>query len=150
MTMNTRLIAAIFVTAMLQCALACAEGAAPGPVDLAALQWTTLPNGAKVAVFMGNPKEPGPYGSRARLPANWRVAPHTHPEEGRVTTVISGVFYWSMGEKFDESTLQAYGPGSVIIEARGVAHFAMTKEEGAEIQTNSTGPAGMQYIEPGK
>lgn len=141
---------AFFVAAiLLQSALVSAQEVA-GPVDLTALQWMTLLNGAKVAVFMGNPKEPGPYGSRARLPANWRVAPHTHPEDGRVTTVIAGVFYWAIGEKFDESKLQAYGPGSVIIESRGVAHYAMTKEEGAEIQTTSTGPAGMQYIEPGK
>jgi hypothetical protein len=150
MTVKIHLIAAIFVAAILQSVPACADATTAGPVDLTALQWTTLPNGAKVAVFMGNPKEPGPYGSRARLPANWRVAPHTHPEEGRVTTVMTGVFYWAIGEKFDESKLQAYGPGSVIIESRGVAHYAMTKEEGAEIQTNSTGPAGMQYIEPGK
>ncbi|MEO8006820.1 MAG: cupin domain-containing protein [Betaproteobacteria bacterium] len=144
-----RLATVVFAALLLQSTLVSAQDRA-GPVDLAALQWTTLPNGAKVAVFMGNPKEPGPYGSRARLPANWRVAPHTHPEDGRVTTVVSGVFYWAIGEKFDESKLQAYGPGSVIIESRGVAHYAMTKEEGAEIQTNSTGPAGMQYLEPGK
>ena len=144
-----RLIAFFLAAIFLQSAPVLAEEVA-GPVDLAALQWTTLPNGAKVAVFMGNPKEAEPYGSRARLPANWRVAPHTHPEDGRVTTVISGVFYWAMGEKFDDSNLRAYGPGSVIIESRGVAHYAMTKEEGAEIQTTSMGPAGMQYIEPGK
>ena len=144
-----RLVAFFFAAIFLQSALVSAQELA-GPVDLAALQWTTLPNGAKVAVFMGNPKEPGPYGSRARLPANWRVAPHTHPEDGRVTTVVSGVFYWAIGDTFDESRLRAFGPGSVIIESRGVAHFAMTKEEGAEIQTTSTGPAGMQYIEQGK
>ena len=144
-----RLATVFFAAIFLQSALVSAQDVA-GPVDLATLQWTTLPNGAKVAVFMGNPKEPGPYGSRARLPANWRVAPHTHPEDGRVTTVISGVFYLAAGEKFDESKLQAFGPGSVIIESRGVAHYAMTKEEGAEIQTNSTGPSGMQYLEPVK
>jgi hypothetical protein len=139
----------IFVATVLQSVSGSAQVTA-GPIDLDALQWTTLPNGAQVAVFMGNPKEAGPYGSRARLPANWRVAPHTHPEDGRVTTVVSGVFYWAVGERFDEAKLKAFGPGSVIIESKGLPHYAMTKEEGAEIQTTSMGPAGMQYIEPGK
>ena len=149
MTIKNRFAACCLVVAMVQSACALAQ-ATSGPVDLDALQWTTLSNGAKVAVFMGNPKEAGPYGSRARLPANWRVAPHTHPDEGRVTTVVSGVFYWAIGEQFDEAKLKAFGPGSVIIESKGVPHYAMTKQEGAEIQTTSMGPAGMQYIEPGK
>jgi quercetin dioxygenase-like cupin family protein len=149
MTLKNRFAACCFAAAMLHTAFAAAQTTA-GPVDLEALQWTTLPNGAKVAVFMGNPKEAGPYGSRARLPANWRVAPHTHPEEGRVTTVVSGVFYWAIGEQFDEAKLKAFGPGSVIIESKGVPHYAMTKQEGTEIQTTSMGPADMQYIEPGK
>lgn len=127
-----------------------AQGEAAGPVDFDALNWTELPNGVKIAVFMGNPKEPGPYGSRAKLPPNWRVAPHTHPEEGRVTTVVSGKLYWAMGEVFDESKMQALGPGSVVIEPPGVAHYAMTKEVGAELQTNSTGPAGMTFLQRGK
>jgi hypothetical protein len=43
-----------------------AQGENAGPVDLDALDWTELSNGVKIAVFMGNPKELGPYGSRAR------------------------------------------------------------------------------------
>ena len=139
-----------FVAATLQIAAAAAQDIAAGPVELDALAWTEFPNGVKMAVFMGNPNEPGPYGSRAKLPPNWRVAPHTHPEDGRMTTVISGMLYWAIGEIFDESKLQALGPGSVIIEPKGVAHYAMTKEEGAELQVNSMGPAGMKFLEPGR
>jgi quercetin dioxygenase-like cupin family protein len=46
--------------------------------------------------------------------------------------------------------MRKLGPGSVVIEPRGVAHYAMTKEEGAELQVNSTGPAGMKFVEPGR
>jgi quercetin dioxygenase-like cupin family protein len=142
--------ACLFVASALSISPVLAQGETAGPVDLDALNWTELPNGVKIAVFMGNPKEPGPYGSRAKLPPNWRVAPHTHPEDGRVTTVVSGKLYWGLGDVFDESTMQALGPGSVVIEPRGVAHYAMTKEEGAELQTNSTGPAGMTFLQQGK
>ncbi len=138
------------VAALLQVATVAAQEGAAGPVDLDGLTWTELPNGVKLAVLMGNPNGPGPYASRAKLPPNWRVAPHTHPEDGRVATVVSGTLYWAIGEVFDESKMQALGPGSVIIEPKGVAHFAMTKDAGAELQVNSVGPAGMKFLQRDK
>jgi quercetin dioxygenase-like cupin family protein len=121
---------------------------AAGAVDLSALTWSMQPNGVSIAVFLGNPKEAGPYGLRAKIPPDWHIAPHTHPEEGRVATVMAGKFYWAKGDTFDESKLQAFGPGSVIIETKGVPHFAMTKEEGAVLQVTAIGPAGLQLIDP--
>jgi hypothetical protein len=59
---------------------------------------------------------------------------------------MAGKFYWAKGDTFDESILQAFGPGSVIIEAKGVPHFAMTKEEGAVLQVTAIGPAGLQFL----
>lgn len=118
-----------------------------GPVDLDKLAWHTQPNGVQIAVFLGDPREAGPYGVRAKLPPDWHIEPHTHPEEARVTTVIAGTFYWAQGETFDSSKLKAYGPGSVIIEARGLPHFAMTREEGTELQVTAIGPAGLTYLE---
>lgn len=123
-----------------------AAAVAAGPVELDALEWKELPNGVKIALFMGNPAEAGPYALRARLPPHWQVAPHTHPEDARVTTVISGTLYWAMGEVFDEAKLQPLGPGSVIIEPKGVAHYALTKQGGAELQITSIGPAGMTFL----
>ena len=134
------------VTTILHSSYVWTAETAAGPVDLAVLTWSVQPNGVAIAVFLGNPKEPGPYGVRAKLPPNWHIAPHTHPEEGRVATVIAGVFYWAKGEVFDESNLQAFGPGSVIIEAKGVPHYAMTKAEGAELQVTAIGPAGLQFL----
>jgi len=138
----------LIIAALLQAQIlpAAAQDIAAGPVELDALKWSELPNGLKIAVFMGNPAEAGPYGLRARLPPNWRVAPHTHPENARVTTVVSGTLYWAMGEVFDEANLRALGPGSVIIEPKGIAHYAMTKQEAAELQVTSMGPAGMTFV----
>ena len=147
-TMRKNILAALPILAavLLQISPAWTAETAGGPVDLSALTWTVQPNGVSIAVFLGNPKEAGPYGVRAKLPPNWRIAPHTHPEEGRVNTVISGTFYWAKGDTFDESKLQAFGPGSVIIEAKGVPHFAMTKEEGAVLQVTAVGPAGLEFL----
>ena len=129
-----------------QFASAIAQEPAAGPVDFDALKWADIPGGVKVAIFMGNPKEAGPYAVRAKLPPRWRIAPHTHPEEGRVATVISGRLFWAIGEEFDESKLQELGPGSVIIEPKGVPHYAMTKDDGAELQVSAIGPTATRFL----
>jgi quercetin dioxygenase-like cupin family protein len=134
-----------FTLACSQCYWASAAETTGGPVDLAALTWVQQSTGVQSAVFLGNPKDAGPYGVRAKIPPHWHIAPHTHPEEGRVATVIAGKFYWAKGETFDESQVQEFGPGSVIIEAKGVPHFAMTKDEGAVLQVTAIGPAGLQF-----
>src|SRR5690349_820152 len=68
------------------------------------LQWKdgppSLPKGAKFALLEGNPAKPGPFVIRVKLPAGYRVPPHTHPKRERIT-VISGTMYIGMGEKFD-------------------------------------------------
>jgi quercetin dioxygenase-like cupin family protein len=134
----------------LQDPVARAAEAVAGPVDLSALAWSVQPNGVSIAVFLGDPKETGPYALRAKIPPNWHIAPHTHPEEGRVATVMAGKFYWAKGDAFDESKMQAFGPGSVIIEAKGVSHFAMTEEEGTVLQVTAIGPAGLRFVDEQK
>ncbi len=146
MIRRTSLAVLLIAASFSQLGSAIAQEAAAGPVNLDALQWSDLPGGVKVAIFMGNPKEPGPYAGRAKLPPRWRIAPHTHPEEGRVATVISGRLYWAIGEEFDESKLQELGPGSVIIEPKGVPHYAMTKDEAVELQVSAIGPAGTKFL----
>lgn len=146
MRRRTRAALLFLAAAILMSSQAWAAETVAGPVDLAALTWSEQPNGVSIAVFLGNPRESGPYGVRAKIPPNWHIAPHTHPEEGRVATVIAGKFYWAKGDEFDESKMQEFGPGSVIIEAKGVPHFAMTKEEGAVLQVTAIGPAGLQFL----
>jgi len=34
----------------------------------------------------------------------------------------------------------------LVIEAKGIPHFAMTKEEGAELQVTAIGPAGLLFL----
>src|SRR5436305_13157012 len=68
------------------------------------INWQTgppsIPPGAKMAVLDGDPTKEGLFVTRFKLPAGYRVAPHTHPPPERLT-VLSGTLYFGMGDKFD-------------------------------------------------
>jgi quercetin dioxygenase-like cupin family protein len=73
-----------------------------------------FPPPARLAIMVGQPTEPGPYVIRVKVPAGVTLMPHRHPED-RVYTVISGVFYIGVGERFDDEKLEAYPPGAVVV-----------------------------------
>ena len=55
------------------------------------------------------------------MPGDVKLMPHGHPED-RVYTVISGIFYIGLGDKFDAEKLHAYPPGSVIVLPGNTSH----------------------------
>src|SRR4051812_22228258 len=61
----------------------------------------SLPPGCKMVVLEGDPAKEGPFVMRAKMPDGYRIMPHTHPKDERVT-VLSGALYMGTGEKFDE------------------------------------------------
>ena len=75
------------------------------------------------------------------------MLPHKHPED-RIYTVISGVFYIGLGEKFDEAKLTAHAPGSVLVLPGGQPHFHWAKSGDYITQVNAIGPLGLAYIDP--
>jgi hypothetical protein len=81
----------------------------------------SLPEGAKVAVREGDPSKEGPFVLRIRLPDGFRVMPHTHPKDERVT-VISGTLYLGEVDKFSEkagagmNSLDSREPGRGVAE----------------------------------
>jgi quercetin dioxygenase-like cupin family protein len=99
-------------------------------------------------MLVGNPNAPEPYAERIRLPANTRLVPHSHPNEARMVTVISGTLYYAFGERFDESKLTPLPPGSFFTEPKDMPHYALTHEE-VILQLNAVGPAGTRYVETG-
>ena len=119
-------------------------------VTTADLKWVdgppSLPPGAKVAGMEGNAKEPGPFTMRLKFPANYKIAPHTHPADEHVT-VISGTFYMGMGDKFDEAAAKELPTGSFVVMPTKQAHFGMTKGE-TVVQLHGTGPWGVTYVNP--
>ncbi|PYK64394.1 MAG: hypothetical protein DME50_13875 [Verrucomicrobia bacterium] len=105
-----------------------------------------LPASAKVAALNGDPTQAGPFTVRLKAPADYKVMPHTHPTDERLT-VISGSFRIGMGERFDETKMQEMGPGSYIVLPSGMAHFAKSAKESI-VQIDSEGPFQINYVNP--
>jgi quercetin dioxygenase-like cupin family protein len=106
-----------------------------------------FPPSARLAVVVGDPSRPGPYTIRVKVPKGVKLAPHRHPED-RVYTVISGVFYIGLGDRFDESRLRAYPPGSVIVLPGDTAHFHWAMSGEYVSQVSGIGPLGLDYLDP--
>ena len=106
-----------------------------------------FPAPARLAVVVGQPAEPGPYVIRVKVPDGVKLMPHRHPED-RVYTVISGVFYIGVGERFDEAKLEAYPPGAVIVLPGGTPHFHWAKSGEYVSQVTAIGPLGLEYLNP--
>src|ERR1700754_2958818 len=73
-----------------------AEGGRATFVEASAVKYgeapPVLPKGAQLAVLQGDPGKAGPFVMRLKVPANYRVAPHSHSKDENLT-VISGTFY---------------------------------------------------------
>jgi quercetin dioxygenase-like cupin family protein len=111
------------------------------------IEWkpfAALPPSARMAVVVGDPKEPRPYVVRVKVPAGVKLMPHRHPED-RIYTVISGVFYLGLGEQFDAGRLRAYPPGSVVVLPGGTYHFHWAQSGEYITQVTGTGPLGLEY-----
>lgn len=116
------------------------------PGDLEWQDVPTLPPGAKVAVIEGKMSEPGPITARVKLPANYRIPPHFHATQERVT-VLSGTVNIGMGDRFDQGKTTAMKPGTVLLMPPKMHHFAWTSEE-TVFQLNVTGPWTVTYLNP--
>jgi quercetin dioxygenase-like cupin family protein len=108
--------------------------------------FAAFPPAARLAIVVGHPSEPGPYVIRVKVPAGERFMPHKHPED-RVYTVISGVFYIGLGDRFDPDKLEAYSPGAVIILPGNTSHFHWAKSGEYITQVTAIGPLGLQYVD---
>ena len=117
------------------------------PEDVVWKPFPAFPPAAKLAILIGDPRGAGVYVIRVHLPAGTKMMPHRHPED-RVYTVISGVFYIGLGEKFDERKLMAFAPGSVIVLPGNQPHFHWAKSGDYITQVSALGPLGLEYIDP--
>ena len=111
------------------------------------LKWNSDPklHGLQTVTLAGNPNALEPYAERIKLPANTRLAPHSHPNEARMVTVLSGTLYFAYGDRFDGAKLKTLPAGSFFTEPKDVPHYALTKEE-VILQLNAIGPAGTNYV----
>lgn len=115
------------------------------PEDMDWQPFPAFPPSVLLAVVVGHPSESGPYVIRVKAPNGSKLMPHKHPED-RIYTVMSGIFYIGLGEKFDGDKLQAYPPGSVIVLPGDTAHFHWAKSGEYITQVTAIGPLGLEYI----
>jgi quercetin dioxygenase-like cupin family protein len=108
--------------------------------------FAAFPAGAELAKVVADPTRSGPYVVRVKVAGGVKLLPHTHPED-RVYTVISGVFYIGFGSVFDQTKLQAYGPGSVVILPGNTPHFHWAMSGEYVTQVNGEGPLGINYVD---
>ena len=108
--------------------------------------FAAFPPSVRLAVVVGEPNRPGPYVTRVKVPSGIKLLPHTHPED-RVYTVISGVFYIGLGQRFDDDKLKAYPPGSVIVLPGDTPHFHWAKSGEYITQITAIGPLGFEYLD---
>lgn len=106
----------------------------------------SLPAGSQFAVLEGDPTKEGLFTMRLKLPANYRIPPHTHPKVERVT-VIEGEAKLGMGRQYDEQSMQRLAPGSFFAMPPGMEHFAGT-DNGVVLQLNGIGPWEINYLDP--
>src|SRR5471030_2564624 len=109
--------------------------------------FAAFPPSARLAILVGHLSEPGPYVIRVKVPAGVKLMPHTHPED-RIYTVISGVFYIGLGDRFDSEHVNAYPPGSVIVLPGNTPHFHWAKSGEYVTQISAYGPLGISYVNP--
>jgi quercetin dioxygenase-like cupin family protein len=118
------------------------------PEDIEWKPFAAFPAGVRLAVLVGEPSQPGPYVIRVKAPSGTKLMPHKHPED-RIYTVMSGVFYIGLGDRFDADAVKAYPPGSVVVLPGDTWHFHFAKSGEYVTQVTAIGPLGLEYHDEG-
>ena len=62
-------------------------------------------------------------------------------------TVMSGVFYIGLGDRFDGDKVMAFPPGSVVVLPGDTSHFHWAKSGEYVTQVTAMGPLGIEYVD---
>ena len=108
---------------------------------------SSLLPGVSTKVLFGDPSKAGFYAIVLSIPGNTTVAAHSH-RDNRMATVVSGVWQFGYGDRFDAGALKTLPPGSVYSEPGGANHFARTGPEPVLVQLSGVGPTDTHYVNP--
>jgi len=100
---------------------------------------------SRTARLLGDSRTAGLYVTRTFIPKGTQGIPHTHPDS-RTVVVLSGTYYYGIGDTFNEKGLTALPPGSFLTEPAGVPHFTWAKDGDVILQTTAIGPSGTQIV----
>src|SRR5262249_48596755 len=106
-----------------------------------------IPAGAQIAVLSGDPTKAVPYSVRLKFPANYTIAPHSHPTDENVV-VVSGAVTFGWGEKLTKGAAnKTLGVGGYMLATANSNHFAYTTTE-STIVLYGMGPVDFKYVNP--
>ncbi|MEL7223952.1 MAG: cupin domain-containing protein [Cyanobacteria bacterium J06576_12] len=110
------------------------------------IQWRENPEiaGVESAIALGNPSSSELYVLFGRMAPGSTFPAHSHPDD-RITTVISGVMYYGIGETFNPENVQAYPAGSVVYTPAGTPHFMQSQDAETLMQETGFGPTGLTF-----
>jgi len=113
------------------------------PPDLA---WEDNPDvsGVQNAVGVGDPTQPELYTSFGKIEDGVKFPAHTHPD-ARITTVLSGIMHYGIGERFDRTRFEPYPAGSVIYTPPGTPHIMWAKSGEIVVQETGYGPTDIEF-----
>ena len=105
----------------------------------------SLPAGAQIAVIEGHPADSAPFTFRLKLPANYRIPPHSHGGIEHVT-VIAGTLNVGMGDQATYMNGAVLKQGSMGVIPPQTVHYAWTGAGGVTIQLHGIGPWTIMYV----
>jgi quercetin dioxygenase-like cupin family protein len=108
------------------------------------------PGAPQHATLFGDSSQPGLYVDRIRFLPGMKVMPHWHPDTVRTVLVMSGTFYFAVGDQWDESKLKAYPAGTLYSEPPRTPHYAWAKDGEVILQITAIGPTGNVPVSPKK
>ena len=101
-----------------------------------------MPKGVKMVVVSGDPTKPEPYTIRLRFPPGYRIGPHRHPTEEKIT-VLAGGLSFGMGPS-KQTKIRQLSRGSHAVVLANTYHSASTSA-GATVEFKGTGPFRISY-----
>jgi quercetin dioxygenase-like cupin family protein len=142
------LLAALLAMALFGVNIALAQNA-PTIITPDQVKWTAgtgAQAGTQVAIITGDPKKPGFFITRTKIPDGFKIQPHAHSAAEHLT-VLSGTLMVGVGDKYDASKLQAMPAGSYRYMPKGVNHFGMAKGV-TIIEISGVGPYETTQVKP--
>jgi quercetin dioxygenase-like cupin family protein len=105
-----------------------------------------LPPGAQMAILSGDPRQPGSFTVRVKIPAGYAIPPHWHPTAEHLT-ILSGEASVGMGDAINEAAMQTMKAGAFAVMAPEMRHYLRAKVE-TTVQVHGTGPFTVTYVNP--
>jgi len=142
-------VAAILMVVLVSVIPVLAQQSGHTAVNPDTLKWAEPPvlPGAKLAVVQGDPSKEGLFVYRIKMPAGYKIPPHTHKASENVT-VLSGVFYFGVGEKFDQGSGQELPAGGFVSVPPKHPHYAWAGREETVVQVHGVGPTDLTFVNP--